>query len=207
MPETHSAPETRRIEALWAGEFGDEYIGRNTEFDQRKTFWQSIMQRHSPANVLEVGCSIGGNLRWIAEQIDPNQVYGVDISATALKELHTHAPGINTVWSPARELPFRDRWFDLVFTMGVLIHQPDSTLPLAMSEMVRCSRRFVLCGEYLSEETEEVPYRGQMGALFRRNYGGLFLELFPELETVDQGFLSRDDGWDDVTWWLFERRA
>ena len=74
-----------------------------------------------------------------------------------------------------------------------------------MAEIVRCSRRYVLCGEYFAEETTEVPYRGQDGALFKRDYGALYQELFPELALVEQGFLGRDEGWDDVTWWLFER--
>lgn len=123
----------------------------------------------------------------------------------ALAILATRVPGVNAVWSPARELPFRDRWFDLVFTMGVLIHQPEAILPLVMAEMVRCSRRWVLCVEYHAEETVEVPYRGQEGALFKRNYRRLFLELFPELTLRSEGFLGREEGWDDVTWSLFER--
>ena len=109
------------------------------------------------------------------------------------------------MWSPGRELPFRDRWFDLVFTMGVLIHQPESTLPLVMAEIVRCSRRYVLCGEYFAEQTIEVPYRNQSGALFKRNYGRIYQELFPELRLIQRGFLGRDEGWDDVTHWMFEK--
>ena len=54
-------------------------------------------------------------------------------------------------------------------------------------------------------EVVEVPYRGHRGALFRRPYGRLFQEWFPQLEVRDNGFLPRDDGWDDHTWWLFER--
>jgi hypothetical protein len=119
--------------------------------------------------------------------------------------LRAAIPGVSALLCPARDLPFRDHWFDLVFTMGVLIHQPESTLPLVMSEIVRCSRRFVLCGEYYAEQTTEVPYRGQEGALFKRDYGRLYRELFPELKLVRQQFLGRDEGWDDVTVWLFEK--
>ena len=65
--------------------------------------------------------------------------------------------------------------------------------------------RWVLVGEYYAEETEEVAYRGVDGALFRRDYGALFLERFAELRAADEGFLGKSEGWDDVTWWLFER--
>jgi hypothetical protein len=88
----------------------------------------------------------------------------------------------------------------------VLIHQPEETLPKVMSEMVRVSKKYVFCGEYHDSETVEVHYRGHDGALFRRDYGKLFEEEFPtELSLVRQGYLSPEDGWDRVTWWLFER--
>jgi hypothetical protein len=61
----------------------------------------------------------------------------------------------------AAELPFVDHCFDLVFTMGVLIHQPDESLGRVMSEVVRCSARLVLCAEYYAPEPTEVPYRGE----------------------------------------------
>jgi spore coat polysaccharide biosynthesis protein SpsF len=199
-------PEALRLEQLWAGTFGDEYVERNAgAYEQRGPFWDAVVERHGVTSVLEVGCNVGGNLRWLARRLPQGRVYGVDINRSAIARLHADLPEVNALWCAGRELPFRDRWFDLVFTMGVLIHQPESTLPLVMAEMVRCSARLVLCGEYYAPETVEVPYRGQEGALFRRDYGGRFAELFPELELVEQGFLGRAEGWDDVTWWLFRR--
>jgi pseudaminic acid biosynthesis-associated methylase len=198
--------EGERLEGLWSGDFGDDYVDRNAaSYDNRRDFWESIQQATACTSALEVGCNVGGNLRWLAPLLPDGGTYGVDVNRKALSALHAEFPTINAVWSPARDLPFRDRRFDLVFTMGVLIHQPDSTLPLVMHEMVRCSRRWVLCGEYFADASEEVPYRGHEGALFRRDYGGLFRELFPELVLRDSGFLGREAGWDDVTWWLFER--
>lgn len=199
--------EAQRLEALWAGGFGDDYVRRNADsYDRRATFWVDLHRRLSPRRVLEVGCNVGGNLRWLHDVMESGSVYGIDVNRAAIEQLRRDLPTVNSLWGPARELPFRDRWFDLVLTMGVLIHQPDSTLPRVMAEMVRCSGRYVFCGEYFSSEPSEVGYRGQDGALFRRDYGGLFREMFPELRQVDTGFLSRDEGWDDVTWWLFERR-
>ena len=59
-----------------------------------------------------------------------------------------------------------------------------------MREIVRCSRRYVLCGEYYADELTEVPYRGQEGALFKQDFGALYQRLFPELQLVADGFLS-----------------
>lgn len=198
--------ETSRLEQLWAGEFGDEYVDRNLDaYEQREAFWREIHGKCSFRSALEVGCNAGGNLQWLVDLLPDRPVVGVDINRKAIRQLHERVPNANGLWSPGRELPFRDKHFELVFTMGVLIHQPDTTLPLVMSEMVRCSSRFVLFGEYYAEQSTEVPYRGHQGALFRRDYGAIFAELFPDLEHVDRGFLGRNEGWDDVTWWLFRR--
>jgi pseudaminic acid biosynthesis-associated methylase len=197
--------EASRLESLWSGEFGDAYVARNLKAgDTRQAFWEGILAEIPVKTVLEIGCNVGANLRWIAPRVKPENVYGIDINPGALQKLHQDLPGVNALLAPARELPFRDRWFDLVFTMGVLIHQPEATLPLVMSEAVRCSRRFVLCGEYFAPTTTEVAYRGQAGALFRRDYGGMYQELFPQLKLRKKGFLAHDEGWDDVTYWLFE---
>ena len=129
----------------------------------------------------------------------------MDVSATALERARSNAPGVNAVLASARELPFRDGWFDLVFTVGVLIHQPESTLPLVMSEIVRCSRRFVLWAEYHADRTIEVPYHDEPGSLFRRDYGRLYRELFAGLTVRREGFLGSDEGFDRVTYQLLER--
>lgn len=201
-----SRAETSRLERLWAEDFGDEYVERNREAGVgRDAFWRKLLSDVDVGSVLEIGCNVGANLRWIDGIVPSRAVWGIDINESALQTIRQRLPGINAVWSPARELPFRDRSFDLVFTAGVLIHQPETTLPLVMAEAVRCSRRYVLALEYFAEATVEVPYRGHAGALFKRDYGRLYRELFPELELTGTGALGHDEGWDDVTWWLFAK--
>jgi pseudaminic acid biosynthesis-associated methylase len=199
--------ETARLEALWAGEFGDAYSVRNAQAGEgRWPFWAARHQRFGFASALEVGCNVGANLEHLAALLGPENVAGVDVNEAALRRVHERLPGIDARHAPARELPYEDGTFELVFTTGVLIHQPPEELPRVMDEIVRCSRRYVLAGEYRAEELEEVPYRGQEGALFRQDYGRLYRERFPELELVEEGFLAREDGvWDDLTYWVFER--
>jgi len=201
-----SESEVKRLEQLWEGDFGDAYVDRNRAAgEHRASFWQAVLAEFPVQRVLEVGCNTGANLRWVKDCVSPRQVYGVDINIKALEELKQSLSGVNAVWSPARDLPFRDSWFDLTFTMGVLIHQPPDILPLIMSEVVRCSRKFVLCGEYYSEELTEMNYRGETGALFKRDFGELYKRLFPNLVLRKQGFLSKAEGWDEVTYWIFEK--
>jgi pseudaminic acid biosynthesis-associated methylase len=199
-------PEALRLEQLWGGDFGDSYVDRNGDaWKKREAFWCELLTEIQVKRVLEVGCNLGANLHWIASHLRPENVFGVDVNLKALAALRQRLPGVNALYAPGRELPLRDRWFDLTFTMGVLIHQPEATLPLVMAELVRCSRRYVFCGEYHADKTVEVSYREQQGALFKRDYGRLYRDLFPELMLRKTGFLSRADGWDDVTYWLFEK--
>jgi pseudaminic acid biosynthesis-associated methylase len=193
------------LEQLWAGDFGTAYVDRNRVLDERRAiFWTELIRSFGIRSVLEIGCGQGANLKPIAGLLDPHDVWGVDINEDALALARLHAPGVNVVASRARRLPFRDEVADLAFTVGVLIHQPETTLPIVMAEIVRCSGRFVLWAEYHAPATEEVPYRGEAGALYRRDYGAIYRELFPELVVVREGFLAPEDGFDRVTWQLLE---
>ena len=201
-----------RLERLWGGEFGRAYTERNAAAVAagRERFWRTVAKLTRPRSVLEVGCNVGANLPVFAgvgaAVGEPIEVWGLDVNDTALERLRAALPRVNAVRGVARELPFRDGWFDLAFTCGVLIHQPPEALPLVMAEVVRVARRHVLAAEYFAEDQTEVPYRGQSGALFKRDFGGLYASLFPGLALVRTGFLGRADGFDDVTYWLFEKR-
>jgi hypothetical protein len=74
-----------------------------------------------------------------------------------------------------------------------------------MAEIVRCARRFVLFGEYHSDETVEVPYHDAPGTLFQRDYGRLYARLSPDLAVRHEGFLAPDEGFDRTTWQLLEK--
>ena len=199
-----------KLERLWAGEFGDEYTERNRDAETgRGAFWARRLDALGARSALEVGCNMGGNLRWIADVLGAENVAGVDVNRKALELLRERVPGVDAREASGARLPFEDASFDLVFTMGVLIHQdPRSQLEPMMRDIVRCSRRFVIAGEYHADELIEVPYRGQEGALFKQDFGALYQRLFGELELLDSGFLSEREGrWDDLTYWVFEKRG
>jgi len=199
-------PAATRVEALWASGFGDDYLVRNADVGgPRAGFWDAFMDRYPARRALEVGCTQGDNLVHLTRHTHAENVWGLDINTTVLDALRRNAPGVNAVWGSARSLPFRDGWFDLTFTVGLLIHQPDEILPLVMSELVRTSRRWVMCGEYHADQPTEIVYRGHEGILFKRDYGRLYAELFPELTLVEEGFLTKEDGFDRVTYHVFEK--
>jgi len=59
--DKHQPPsESKRLEALWSGEFGDAYVERNRAAGNiREPFWQKVLTEFAAQTVLEVGCNIG----------------------------------------------------------------------------------------------------------------------------------------------------
>lgn len=74
-----------------------------------------------------------------------------------------------------------------------------------MAEIVRCTNRWVMCGEYRADDTTDVDYHGHSGVLIKRDYGRLFRDLFGDLVLREQMFLEKSDGFDRVTFDVFER--
>src|SRR5438132_2337127 len=88
-----AAAEAKRIERLWAGDFGLDYLDRNpATVDGRQRFWRAFIDRYSPASILEVGCNLGANLLPIHAAVPTTRAMGVDINRTALHRLHDTAP-------------------------------------------------------------------------------------------------------------------
>ena len=187
------------LEKVWAGEFGNKYTERNLQESQdRKIWWDKFLDQWNPSNVLEVGCNAGLNLRYVSEKVPS---WGVDINKESLKKAKENCPKASVKFGSIYELPFTDGQFSLVFTSGVLIHQHPKKLKRAMWEKLRCSNDIVLCMEYCSPQFEEMAYRGEEGMLWK----GPYLELYEDLglAPIDSGYIHTE-GWDDVTWGLFE---
>ncbi len=198
--------ESERLEHFWSGAFGDEYTQRNLESIDRRQFWRSLHEAHPFASALEVGCNAGENLTTLREVAGVERLAGVDVNERALELARTALGAADLRHVAARRLPFDDASYELVFTAMVLIHQPDETVADVMAEVVRCSSRYVLAVEYEAPEQVDVVYRGHEGTLFKRPYARLYAEAFPQLRLVDSGFMG-DEGWDDVTWSLFDQQS
>ena len=107
----------------------------------------------------------------------------------------------------ASSIPLPDGKVDLAFTSGVLIHIHPSKLLASCREVHRVTRQYLVCIEYFSDKDEEILYRGHAEALFKRDFGGFYLDNFSDLRVLDYGFAwKRLTGLDNLTWWLFEKQ-
>jgi pseudaminic acid biosynthesis-associated methylase len=191
--------------ALWRSSFGQHYTDRNdVERPGRIDVWRRILAGTGVQRALEVGCNVGWNLRYLRAAGVPS-VWGVEPQTYAIERARQADPTLTIVPGTAFALPFRDRWFDLAFTSGVLIHISPADLPRALDELYRVTDRWLAVIEYDHPEELEVSYRGHAGALWKRDHGAAIAARFPSLRAVASGFLGADVGYDDCTFHLFER--
>lgn len=198
-------------EKFWAGEFGNEYIGRNPEnfeLGSRLALFARILGRTSDVrSVIEFGANIGNNLKVIGDLLPSVELSAIEINEKAVDELKK--------WGKAKVfhqsiLDFSpDRQWDFSFLSGVLIHMNPEVLPQVYDALYQASSRYICLVEYYNPSPVEISYRGHAGKLFKRDFAGEMLERFPDLHLADYGFVyHRDNNYplDDVTWFLLEKK-
>ena len=196
-------------EEFWAGEFGDEYLQRNTLEDglTRRTILWSKMLRSAVGieTVREFGCNIGINLAAL-HCISPQlKLYGSDINERALSQ--ARQLNIADLTSASFIEPTEFEKTDLTFASGVLIHINPSHLKIAYQNLYENSKNYILLCEYYNPTPVEVNYRGHAERLFKRDFAGDMIDAY-NLKLVDYGFNYHRDNiapHDDCTWFLLQK--
>lgn len=185
-------------EKFWEGSFGDEYTARNvgdwdafyksqwgiTRTELNEEFLGGVPR---DVRILEIGCNRGNQLQVLEEEGFTN-LWGIDINKRAI-EIARENKRFNIVEGSIYDIPFKDGFFDVVFTSGVLIHIPPERLREAMEEIYRVSRRYIWCFEYYSEKCTEIEYRGHKNRLWKNDFLRLFQDAFPDLVLVKKRML------------------
>lgn len=213
MPKEEKAAQTEQLN-FWRGQFGDSYTNRNSvdagPLRARAAMWSAIMDGTKgapPGSILEVGSNIGNNLRAL-RALTGAQLWAVEPNAQARAQLVKDGvvEADKAVDGVAQAIPLKDHAVDMAFTCGVLIHiHPDDLLASCL-EIYRVASRYIACIEYFSDKPEMIPYRGHDDRLFKRDFGGFWLDNFASLRVIDYGFRwKRVTGLDNLTWWLFAK--
>ncbi len=192
---------------FWEGDFGIAYTDRNIgDIALLAGTFSRLLKGLDLNRVLEVGCNRGHNLVALASLLPAgSEIVGVEPNQHARGIARQADSRIAVVEGNAFDLPFEGGQFDLAFTAGVLIHIAPGDLPVALREIHRVTRRYLLAIEYFSEETTAVNYRGHDGYLWKRNFLRDYRTEFPDLGLVRSGFLGPEDGFDNCHWWLLEK--
>ncbi len=186
-------------EMSWEGTFGKDYTNRNPfgmdEMDELYTHQFGITRTdlnlkflgrfdHS-IKILEVGANLGSQLQGL-QAIGFTNLYGIELQPYAVETSKQNTKNINLIQGSGFDIPFKDSYFDLVYTSGVLIHIHPDDLNTAMAEIYRCSKEYVWGFEYYSDEYTEILYRGRRDLLWKANFAVLYQNKFSDLELVKE---------------------
>jgi pseudaminic acid biosynthesis-associated methylase len=187
--------ETKQMQ-FWEGDFGKEYTDRNTFTAEEWNKWyienfgiskddlnsKFLSGIPKDAKILEVGCNVGQQLLAL-QRLGFTNLYGIELQDYAVEKAKEQTKGINIIKGSGFDLPFRDEYFDMVFTNGVLIHIHPDDLHKIMKEMLRVSNKYIWGFEYYSEKPQQIKYRGHEGFMWKMDYSEKFKELDHSLKT------------------------
>ena len=208
--------EMTEQELFWAGDFGEQYILRNTLSQlvgKAQGFWARILSRmmHCPERVLELGCNIGVNLVALRQLLPDATLHGIEINSKAAEDARRNLQCTERATVTLQSLfDCTETGYDFVFTRGVLIHLNPDMLSLAYEKIYAAASRYICLCEYYNPVPVTVPYRGHENRLFKRDFAGEFMDAFPNVRLVDYGFTYHRDPLfpaDDITWFLMEKHA
>jgi pseudaminic acid biosynthesis-associated methylase len=197
-------------EIFWSEQYAEDYITKNREFDPdlASKAWETMLKSTEEiGSFLECGCNIGRNLDTLERVLPSAGGAIIEISRPAfdfVSKRHVLTQKFN---GSIVESSLKGS-FNLVFTMGVLIHIHPRHLLVNLKKIYDYSDKYLLFGEYFSRVPEMIDYQGKKNLLFKRDFGKFVLDNF-SLKLVDYGFLWGHlydrAGFDDITWWLFKK--
>jgi pseudaminic acid biosynthesis-associated methylase len=183
----------------WSSEFGKEYTDRSPQtieiMDElyKKQFGLTrtelnlmfLSNLDRSIKILEVGCNVGVQLQGL-QRIGFKNLYGIELQPYAVEVSKQNTKNINLIQGSAFDIPFKDSYFELVFTSGVLIHINPNNLNTAMREIYRCTSEYIWGFEYHADQYTEIPYRGHSNLLWKADFAKLYLNQFKDLELVKE---------------------
>ena len=197
-------------EEFWASEFGDNYISRNMSPELSSSnivFFSRIISSlgYLPKTFLELGANIGMNIKALQSIFPGASFTGIEINKKACELLSE--TGCKVIEGSILEANIKDK-YEFVFSKGVLIHVSPDQLNETYKKMYECSSKNILIAEYYNPNPVAIPYRGNFDKLFKRDFAGEFMDLYPDLILRDYGFAYHRGAFpqDDITWFLLEKK-
>jgi pseudaminic acid biosynthesis-associated methylase len=191
------ASRTTAQKEFWTSSFAKGYVDRNfstvRELDRLYTKELGITRTNlnreflkgikKDARILEVGTNIGVQLLHLRGMGFTN-LYGIEVNPSVAKEARRLVPDANIITGDALDIPFKDGFFDLVFTSRVLIHISPKDIRRALKEVTRVSRAYVWGLEYYEKKYTEIPYHGHRNVLWKTDFPKLYQTVNPALKLI-----------------------
>lgn len=178
----------------WEDEFGEGYLERNVynpkelndfymkRFGITKDTMNDNFLKDIPkdAKILEVGTNIGNQIFHLQSQGFTN-LYGIEIQDRAINYAKHRTDNLNIIKGDALDIPFKDNYFDIVFTHGVLIHISPENITKVIDEIYRVSNKYIWGLEYYADKYTDLDYHGQKNIMWKTNFSKLYQETKKDL--------------------------
>lgn len=198
-------------EKFWAGEFGEDYISRNTlEELLASNLWffsKALKRVDNISSVIEFGPNIGNNLVALHQLFPDIKSTGIEINQKAIQVLKKSLPETSIIHDSILNYAPKEK-YDLTLIKGVLIHQDPSVLDSLYETLYHSSGKYILVAEYYNPSPVALDYRGEKDKLFKRDFAGEILDKYKDLNLLDYGFAYRRDKkspQDDISWFLLSK--
>ncbi len=139
--------------------------GVNVSAWEKETFYPYLLHasRSAEARVLEIGCGYGRMLKALRSDGAKAVMYGLDAF------LDIHDSTYDLVKGDARAVPYKDNSFDVVFSLGVVEHFPETDS--AIAEHFRVLKPGGTAIITVPHKSFSTPFRWAMYWLKYREYG------------------------------------
>ena len=127
-------------------------------------------------SVLEVGCGFGRIMKLVLDKF-PNmrRIKGIDLSPQQIENCQRYIPNLEKVelsTGTIQDLPEADNSYDLVIAIEVLMHIPFGEVELALSQMIRVARKYIVNLDWYRPIPEETG-----GYCFAHDYSLIYRNL------------------------------
>ncbi|KIV53537.1 hypothetical protein AM501_25140 [Aneurinibacillus migulanus] len=134
------------------GEWGSIVDDRKTKqplYSIQEVMLSNYFASIPQSKVLEFGVGFGRHIEYL-KQLSNIEIYGVDQSSTMLESLKERLDAGEDLLrrmiliEPRQKLPFPDNYFDVVYTVSVLIHIQPKHIPEIIKELIRVAKHRII---------------------------------------------------------------
>ncbi len=184
----------------WSSDFGEKYLSRNASVNfseahcarTKEHFKEMLDQTKNVKRILEVGCNTGHNFT-VLSQLGDFELVGIEPQVKAIQLGKEKNVPATLVKGSAYDIPFFDGYFDLVFASGVLMHISPDSLPKALKEIDRVTRKYFFTTDYFDEAEVDVHYHGHDNMLWRRDMQKACAEVLPHMRLILKKQFDKQD--------------
>lgn len=159
--------------------------------NERSVWFVKQLEKYDFSSVLEVGTCTGRNLKYISERFPDVILSGIDVNGEILLKARVQVPNADFMVKDIYDLE-EDRKWDLVFTMGVLIHIHPDGIKDAVKKCTNISNKYIIHieqygnGTVITGPKELNPEGGSKRLHWRPNIVEIYKELgFNNVTVID----------------------